>query len=138
MAELSPSSKGTKETLRPRIAERSGLHDVAGRSHVVGPLDLDAAIEVDGARAEAVLAEGLRRQRQEVRVLLGKHRDLPLGGAVDARVAPALVPLRYAWASSSESKRIRFSGVFWVWPMPDSTFPMRLVWRTRHGSATTP
>ena len=32
---------------------------------------------------------------------------------------------RYAWAASSVSKRSPCKGVFWVWPIPASTFPFR-------------
>jgi hypothetical protein len=44
---------------------------------------------------------------------------------------------RREWASIV-SKRIPWSGVFCVWPMPDSTLPLRSGSPTRHGSATTP
>ena len=56
-------------------------------------LDFDAAIEMDGAVAEAVVAKRLERQRAERRPFLGKHRgDLALRGAVDARVGPVRFP----------------------------------------------
>ena len=68
--------------------------DPAGRRAVVRRLDFDAAIEMDGARAEAVVPKRLQRQRAQRRALLGKHhRDLALGRAVDARVGPARLPL---------------------------------------------
>jgi hypothetical protein len=69
------------------------LADPAGGHRVVGGLDLDAAIEMHGAQAVAVVAKGLERQRLERRLLLGKHRgDLPLRRAVDARVGPMGLP----------------------------------------------
>ena len=69
------------------------LAEPAGRRAVVRGLDFDAAIEMDRARAEAVIAKRLERQRPERRPLLGKHRgDLALGRAVDARVGPAILP----------------------------------------------
>jgi hypothetical protein len=56
-------------------------------------VDLDAAIEVDRAHAEAVVAERLERQRPECRPILGKHRrDLALGRAVNPCIGPARVP----------------------------------------------
>src|SRR6266511_1008763 len=73
--------------------DRQGLPDPAGRWGVVGILDLDAAVEMDRAEAELVVAERLHRQRPERRPLLGEHgRDLALGGAMDAGVGPAGVP----------------------------------------------
>src|SRR5947208_2888178 len=66
--------------------ERVDLAQREGRGRV--------ALEVDGAGAERVVAEGGRRERLEMRSLVGKHRgDLPLGGAVDARVGPAGIPV---------------------------------------------
>ena len=60
---------------------------------VVGGRDLDAAVEMDGATAELVVAERLEGQRAEGRALLGEHGgDLALGGAVDAGAGPALLP----------------------------------------------
>ena len=46
------------------------------------------------ALAVLVVAERLHRQRQQRRPLFGEHGgDLPLGGAVDARVGPARFPV---------------------------------------------
>src|SRR6516162_1704360 len=45
---------------------------------------------------------------------------------------------KYACASSRLSKRIPLSGVFCVWPIPDSTFPFRSGSWIRQGSAATP
>jgi len=46
-----------------------------------------------GALAVLVVTEGLDRQREQVRLLLGVHlRDLALGGAVDPRVRPSALP----------------------------------------------
>ena len=69
------------------------LPDPAGRRRVVRGLDFDAAIEMHGAHAEAVVAKRLDRQRLQRGPLLGKHRgDLALGRAVDAGVGPVRVP----------------------------------------------
>ncbi len=69
------------------------LADPAGRRPVVGGLDFDAAIEMHGAHAEAVIAKRLDRQRLQRGLLLGKHRgDLAFGRAVDARVRPVRFP----------------------------------------------
>jgi hypothetical protein len=69
------------------------LAEPAGRRAVVAGVDLDAAIEMDRAVPELVIAKRLQRQRAQARSLFGKHRgDLPLGGAVDAGVGPAGVP----------------------------------------------
>ena len=68
--------------------------DPARRRAVVGRFDFHAAVQMHRALAVLVVAEGLDRQRQQSRLLLGEHdRDLPLGGAVDARVGPALFPV---------------------------------------------
>ena len=67
--------------------------DPARRRAVVGGLHLHAAVQVHRALAVAVVAEGLEGQLAQGGLLLGKHhRDLTLGGAVDARVRPALFP----------------------------------------------
>ena len=73
---------------------RDALTDPARRHAVVRGLDFDAAIEVHAARAVAIVAKGLERERLQMRALLRKHRaHLTLGGAVDARVGPARLPL---------------------------------------------
>ena len=65
--------------------------DPARRRAVVGSLHFHAAIQMHRALAVLVIAERLERQRQQGGLLFGKHgRDLPLGGAVDARVGPPL------------------------------------------------
>ena len=67
--------------------------DPAGRRAVVRGLDFDAAIEMHGPHAEAVIAKRLERERAERGLLLGKHRgDLALRRAVDARVGPVRFP----------------------------------------------
>ena len=67
--------------------------DPARRGAVIRRVDLHAAIEVHGADAEAVVAKRLERQRAERRLLLSKHGgDLPLRGAVDARVGSVRFP----------------------------------------------
>ncbi len=69
------------------------LADPAGRGAVVRGLDLDAAIEVDAADPEAVIAKRFERQRAERGLLLGKHRDdLAFRRAVDTRVGPVRFP----------------------------------------------
>ena len=56
-------------------------------------VDFEAAIQVHGPLAVAVIAKRLDGQRQQRRFLFGEHRgELPLGGAVNARVGPALLP----------------------------------------------
>ena len=67
--------------------------DPAGRRAVVGRFHFDAAVQVHRAFAVAVVAKRLERQLAQSGLLLGKHhRDLTLGGAVDARVRPAFFP----------------------------------------------
>jgi hypothetical protein len=67
--------------------------DPARRRAVVSGLDFDTAVQMHGAFAVLVIAEGLQGQRQQRRAFLGKHRrHLPLGGAVNAGVGPALFP----------------------------------------------
>ena len=69
------------------------MADPARRRPVEGRLDLDAAVEMDGALAKLVIAKRLDGQRPERRPFLGKHhRDLALRGAMDARVGPVRVP----------------------------------------------
>ena len=73
--------------------DRDVAAEPARRRGVVGVLDLDAAVEMDRARAELVVAKRLDRQRQQRRAFFGEHgRDLALGGAVNAGVGPAGVP----------------------------------------------
>jgi hypothetical protein len=69
---------------------------------------------VHGALAVLVVAERLDRQRQQSRPPFGEHNgDLPLGGAVDARVGPARFPvvqvgLGFLEAFEAESFQRRF------------------------------
>src|ERR1039458_1242750 len=68
--------------------------DPTRRCAVVSGLDFDAAIQMHDALAVLVIAEGFQRQRKQGGLLFGKHSgDLPFGGAVDARVGPALFPV---------------------------------------------
>ena len=68
--------------------------DPARRRAVVGGFDFDAAIQMHDALAVLVIAERFQRQRQQRGFLFGKHGGhLPFGGAVDARVGPALFPV---------------------------------------------
>jgi hypothetical protein len=73
------------EEAHPRVVplhRQPPAPDPARRRAVVGGLDFDAAIEVDGAGAVPVVAKGLERERAQRRLLLGKHRgDLTLGRA---------------------------------------------------------
>ena len=67
--------------------------DPARRRAVVGRFDFHAAIQMHRALAVLVVAERLHGQRLQRRPLFGEHGgDLPLGGAVDARVGPARLP----------------------------------------------
>jgi hypothetical protein len=67
--------------------------DPARRRAVVRGFDLDAAVQMYDALAVLVIAERLQRKWKQRRFLFGKHSgDLPLGGAVDARVGPAFFP----------------------------------------------
>ena len=73
--------------------DRDGPAEPARRRGVVGGLDFDAAVEMDRARAELVVAKRLDRQRPQRRPLLGEHGGhLALGRAVDAGIGPAGVP----------------------------------------------
>src|SRR5580700_6347481 len=68
--------------------------DPPWRRTVVSRFDFDAAVQVYGAFPELVIAEGLDGQRQQGRPLFGEHgRDLPLSGAMDARVGPVGFPI---------------------------------------------
>ena len=68
--------------------------DPARRRAVVGRLDFHAAIQMHLALAILVIAERFQRQRQQRGFFFGEHgRYLPLGGAVNARVGPALFPV---------------------------------------------
>ena len=68
--------------------------DPARRRAVVGGFDFHAAVQMNRALAVLVIAERLERQRQQRGFLFGEHgRDLPFGGAVNARVGPALFPV---------------------------------------------
>jgi hypothetical protein len=80
-----------------------------------------------------VVAEGLDGQWQQRGPLLGVHpRHLPLGSAVDALVRPLPSQRsRYACASSKLSKRCPLKGVRCVWPIADSTFPLRALSRSK-------
>src|ERR1039457_1796229 len=68
--------------------------DPARRHAVVSGFDFHAAVEVHRAFTVLVIAEGLDGQRQQGLALFGEHgRDLPRGGAMDARVGPACFPM---------------------------------------------
>src|SRR6266700_2150104 len=111
-----------------------GESDEAGRRGVVGAVNLDAAVEPHRARAVLVVAKGLRRQRQECRLLLRKHlRHLALGRAVDARVGPALLPsiemrLRVVQTLEAQPLERRFLRV------PDARFDLALAIGIAHAA----
>src|SRR5437762_11992782 len=68
--------------------------DPAWRSAVIGRFNFHAAIQMDRAFAVLVIAKGLKRQGQQRWSFFGEHgRDLSFGGAVNAGVRPALLPL---------------------------------------------
>ena len=68
--------------------------DPARRRAVVSRFDFHAAVQVYRAFPVLVIAEGLDGQRQQGRPLFGEHgRDLPFGGAMDARVGPVRFPM---------------------------------------------
>ena len=91
--------------------------DPARRRAVVSCFDFHAAIQMHRSLAVLVIAERLQRQRQQGRLLFGEHgRDLPFGGAVDARVGPALFPvvqvgLGFLEALEAQSFQRRLLGV---------------------------
>src|SRR5687767_13493117 len=67
--------------------------DPAGWRAGVRGLDFHAAIEMDGAFAEAVVAKRLERERPQGGPFLRKHRgDLALRGAMNARIGPVVFP----------------------------------------------
>ena len=108
--------------------------DPARRRAVVGRLDFHAAIQMHRALAVLVIAEWLHRQRQQGRPLFGEHgRHLPFGGAVDARVGPALLPvvqigLRLLQAFEAQSFQRRFLG------MADASLHLSLAIRIAHAA----
>src|SRR6185369_11006761 len=108
---------------------------VTGRRAVVRAVDFDAAVEVHGAPAVLVAAKRGERQRlrsdcSSANIAATWRFVVPWMRVSAQRVSQAS---KYAWANSRVSKRIPCSGVRWVWPMPDSTFPFRSGWRTRQG-----
>ena len=114
--------------------------DPPRRRGVVGAIDLDAAVEVDSARAVAVVAEGLDGEREEGGPLLGEHGgDLALRGAVDARIGPARLPaveIHLGRVQGLEPEPLERRGLRVADGRLD--FPFRSACRTRHGSATAP
>jgi len=69
------------------------LANPPGRCAVVRGVHLDTAIEMDGPRAEAVVAKRLDGERPEGGPLFGKHHaDLSFRRPVNARVRPARFP----------------------------------------------
>src|ERR1035437_6895510 len=84
--------------------------DPARRRAIVSSFDLDAAIQVHRAFTVLVIAEGLDGQWQQGRPLFGEHgSDLPLGGAMDARVGPARFPMVQVGLRLFRSGRARWA-----------------------------
>ena len=108
--------------------------DPARRRTVVGRFDFHAAVQVHRAFAVLVIAERLDGQRQQGRPLFGEHgRHLPLGGAVDARVGPALFPmiqigLRFLQAFETHALQRR------LLRMADAALDLPLAIRIRHAA----
>src|SRR2546425_11562788 len=70
------------------------LPDPAWRQAIVSRLDFDATIQMHDPIAVLVVTERFDGQREQRRLFFGKHRrDLPLRGAVNARVGPSEFPL---------------------------------------------
>ena len=60
---------------------------------IVGGFDFHAAVQMHGALAVLVIAEGFEGQRSQRRFFFREHGGhLPLGGAVNARVRPVRLP----------------------------------------------
>jgi hypothetical protein len=101
---------------------REPLPDPAGRGPVIGRLNLDAAVEMDGAHPDAVVAKRLERQRPQRGPLLGKHRrHLALGRAVDPGVRPVGLPpiqvgLRRLQGLEAEALQRRLLGIAYFGP----------------------
>src|SRR5215472_11144587 len=68
--------------------------DPARGRTIVGSIDFNAAIEMDGSLSVLVITERLERKHLEGWLLFREHgRHLPLGPTVDARVGPVLFPV---------------------------------------------
>ena len=111
--------------------------DPARRRTVVGGFHLHAAIQVHGAFTELVITEGLDGQRQQGWPLFGEHgRDLPLGGAVDARVGPArfpMVQIRLRFLRAFETHAFQRCHLCVVHAALDLPFAVRLPHPAGHG-----
>ena len=67
--------------------------DPARGQAVVGGLDFDTTVQMHDPLAILVVAERFQGQREQERFFFGKHgRDLPFGGAVDARIGATGFP----------------------------------------------
>ena len=67
--------------------------DPAGRRAIVSRFHFHAAVQMHRALAVLVIAERFDWQRQQRRFFFREHRGhLAFGGAVNARVGPALFP----------------------------------------------
>ncbi len=118
-------------------AHLDALPDPARRYRVVGGLDLDAAVEMHGAQAVALVAKRLEWWRLERRLPLGKHRgDLPLRRSMDARVDPMRFPsIEIGLRRLERTKHCPRKGVCCACPTLDPTFPLRSGSRVRLGTA---
>lgn len=67
--------------------------DVVRRNVIVGAVNLDGTVEMDGTLADLIVFKARCRQRQQEGPFFFEHRaNLPFGRAVDARERPPLVP----------------------------------------------
>src|SRR5580700_10238903 len=67
--------------------------DPPRRCAIVCGFDLDTSVQMYGSFAVLVIAEWFDGQREQCRAFFGEHRrDLPFGGAVDARIGPPFFP----------------------------------------------
>jgi hypothetical protein len=88
--------------------------DPAWQRAIVGSFDFHAAVQVDGTVAVLAIAKRFERQREQRRPFFSEHHgDLALGGPVNARIRPALLPavqigLRIFEAFEAHSLQRRF------------------------------
>src|SRR5271170_4187601 len=93
LAQQLPSARIDQPHMRSVPLHLDAASDPSRRGSIVGGLDFDAAVQVHGALAIAVIPEWLHWQREQRRFLFGEHSsDLSLGCAVNAGVGPALLP----------------------------------------------
>ena len=89
------------------------------------------------ALAVLVITERLQRKWQQRRFLFGKHSgDLPLGGAVDARVGPAFFPaveVGLGFLQALEAQAFQGCSLRMADAGFDFAFPIRILNAARHG-----